>query len=54
MYGKVHGADGIPSEIIEAGGNKLIHSLHTIIRTVWNDSEIPQDWKDMQLAPMFK
>jgi len=52
--GKSPGADGLHPEIIRRGGNRLAEVLHDIITEAWNQSEVPQDWKDALLINIFK
>jgi len=52
--GKSPGADGLHSEIIRRGRNRLAEVLHDIITEAWNQSEVPQDWKDALLITIFK
>ena len=38
---KAAGTDGIHSELIEYGGNKLLSRMHDLVRQVWKEERIP-------------
>ena len=44
----------IPTEAWELGRLKLQERLHDMIITIWNEEQIPQDWKDANIVPIFK
>ena len=44
----------IPAEVWELGRLKLQERLHDMIITIWNEEQIPQDWKDANIVPIFK
>jgi hypothetical protein len=37
--------DQIPAELIKAGGETLYSEIHKLICSVWNEEELPQQWK---------
>ena len=41
---KSTGPDGIPAELIKAGGNQVIEEVHRICEDIWNTGRWPQDW----------
>jgi hypothetical protein len=43
---KAPGHNQIPGEIFKHGGVKLEKTLHALICKVWENCEVPQDWKD--------
>lgn len=42
---KAPGADGIPAELIKQGGAALHHAIHEIVVHVWEQEEMPEDWR---------
>jgi hypothetical protein len=39
---KSPGTDQIPAELIKAGGETLCSEIHQLIRSIWNEKELPQ------------
>jgi hypothetical protein len=39
-------SDGIPAELIQAGGDILRSKIHKLINSIWNKEELPDQWKD--------
>ena len=39
------GIDQIPAEVTEAGGRKIRYEIHKLIISVWNNEELPEEWK---------
>ncbi|XP_071941032.1 uncharacterized protein [Antedon mediterranea] len=52
--GKAPGDDGIPTEIIKAGGLTLIHHLHELISLCWSLGKLPQDFKNASIVTLYK
>jgi hypothetical protein len=52
--GKAPGSDGIPAEIYKHGGDALLHRLHALFKVVWQDEEVPQEFKDAAIVPIYK
>uniref|UniRef100_A0A1I8NJJ8 Uncharacterized protein n=1 Tax=Musca domestica TaxID=7370 RepID=A0A1I8NJJ8_MUSDO len=48
---KAAGADGLPAELFKTGGQKLIRSMHQLIRTIWLKECMPNDWNLSILCP---
>ena len=44
-WGKAPGICGIHAELLTAGGNAALVSLHAVLCCVWNTGIIPTDWK---------
>ena len=42
---KAAGPDHIPPEAIEADMTTLVDILHTLFTKIWNEEDIPGDWK---------
>jgi hypothetical protein len=43
---KSPGADQIPAERIQAGGETLHSEIHKLIKLIWNKEELPHQWKE--------
>ena len=42
---KAAGADGVSAEMLKAGGNVITKTPTEIFREIWEQEEIPVDWK---------
>ena len=51
---KAPGSDGIPGEIFRHGGINLAKKLTKLIREIWNQECVPQDFKDANICRLFK
>jgi hypothetical protein len=51
---KSPGTDQIPAELIQAAGNTLRSEIHKLINCVWNKEELPEQWKESIIVPMYK
>jgi hypothetical protein len=51
---KSPGSDGIPAELIQAGGEILRSKSHKLIKSIWNKEELPDQWKDSIIVPVHK
>jgi len=51
---KVPGIDQILAEQIEAGGNTLHSEIHKCINSIWYKKELPQQWKESIIVPIYK
>ncbi|CAF4488350.1 unnamed protein product, partial [Rotaria sp. Silwood2] len=52
--GKAAGHDGLPADVIKAGGRTLARRLHQIFVDVWEDEEAIDDWSTAILIRLFK
>jgi hypothetical protein len=48
------GADHIPAELIQAGGETLHSEIHKLIKLIWNKEELPHQWKESIVMPIHK
>jgi hypothetical protein len=50
------GSGQIPAELIQAlGGGGTLHSeIHKLIMLVWNNEELPNQWKESYVVPIHK
>lgn len=53
-YNKAPGIDAIPQELLKTGGGSLLKELHSLIIKIWNKEELPQDWHEAVVIPIFK
>jgi len=44
----------ILAELIQAGGNILRSEIHKHINSAWNEEELPQQWKESIIGPIYK
>jgi hypothetical protein len=51
---KSPGIDQILTELIQAGGNTLHSETHKLINSIWNKEELPQQWKESIIVPIYK
>jgi hypothetical protein len=49
---KSPGSDQIPAELIQAGGETLLSLIHKLINSVWNEEQLPDEWKESIIAPI--
>jgi hypothetical protein len=42
---KSPGVDEIPAELIKAGGSTICCEIHKLINSIWNEGELPEQWK---------
>jgi hypothetical protein len=46
--------DQIPTELIKAGGETLYSEIHRFICSIWNKRELPQQWMESIIVPIYK
>ena len=46
-------ASQIPAEMIEAGGRTVCSEIDKLIDSVWNEEEIPWQWKELVIVPIY-
>jgi hypothetical protein len=51
---KSSGIDQIPSELIKARGRTISSQIHKLINSVWNKKELPVEWKEPIIVPIYK
>jgi hypothetical protein len=51
---KSPGADHIPAELIEAGGETLHSEIHKLIKLISNKEELLHQWKGSTVIPIHK
>ena len=53
-WGIASGICGIHAELLKAGGNAVLVSLHAVLCSSWNTGIIPTDWKRGLVVPLWK
>jgi hypothetical protein len=53
MY-KSPGIDQISTELIKVGGSKICSEIHKLIIAIWNNEELPDQWKESVVVPIYK
>ena len=51
---KLPGTDQIPAELITAGSRNTFFEIHKRIISVWNKEELPEEWKESIIVPIYK
>jgi hypothetical protein len=51
---KSPGTDNILAELIKAGGKILYSEIHRLICCIWKKEELPQQWKESIIVPIYK
>jgi hypothetical protein len=51
---KFPGTDQIPAELIKAEGETLYSEINRLICSIWNKEELPQQWKESVIVPIYK
>jgi hypothetical protein len=51
---KSHSTDHIPVELTKAGDETLCSGIHRRICIIWNKEELPQQWKESIIVPLYK
>ena len=51
---KSPGIDQIPAELIKAGGRTICYKIPTLIISIRNKEELPEEWKESIILPIYK
>ena len=51
---KAAGKDGIGAELIKMGPEKLASCLHRMIVRIWEVEQLPEEWKEGVISPIYK
>jgi hypothetical protein len=46
--------DQISAKLIKAGGETVCSETHKLICSIWNMEELPQQWKESIIVPIYK
>jgi hypothetical protein len=47
------GTDQIPAKLIKTGGETLYSKINRLICSMWNKEELPQQWKESVIVPIY-
>ncbi|XDV29016.1 hypothetical protein PO909_032197 [Leuciscus waleckii] len=47
--GKAEGPDGIPAEVLKADTETSTNMLHHLMKTIWEEENVPSDWRGIML-----
>ena len=48
------GTDGIHPELVKYRGNKLLNRMYKLVRQIWEEKRIPQEWKETIIVAIHK
>jgi hypothetical protein len=51
---KAAGSDNVSPELLEHGGKTLRQKLLKLILIIWNNEELPQQWNEGIICPVYK
>jgi len=51
---KATGTDGVHLELIKYRGNKLLNRIYELVRQIWEEERIPEEWKEAIIVPIYK
>ena len=51
---KSPGIDQIPTRLMKAEGRTIRHEIHKLIISIWNKKELPEEWKESIIVPIYK
>jgi hypothetical protein len=51
---KAPGSDQFPAELIQARGETLRYEIYKLIMLIWNEEELPHQWKESIVIPIHK
>ena len=46
--------DQISAEMIKAAGRTIRCAIHKLIISIWNKEELPEEWKELIIVPIYK
>ena len=52
--GKAAGCSGVSADMIKVLEESGVDTLVDIIGTVWEEEEMPEDWKQSEIVPIYK
>jgi hypothetical protein len=51
---KAAGSENIPPELLQHGGRTLKQKLYKLILMIWNNEQLPQQWDEGIICPVYK
>ncbi|PFX12093.1 RNA-directed DNA polymerase from mobile element jockey [Stylophora pistillata] len=52
--GKAPDKDGIPAEIYKAAGPVTLNAFHSLLCSIWEEEDIPQEFRDATIISLYK
>eukprot|EP00921_Rhytidocystis_pertsovi_P026473 GHVQ01042707.1.p1 GENE.GHVQ01042707.1~~GHVQ01042707.1.p1 ORF type:complete len:357 (+),score=36.41 GHVQ01042707.1:540-1610(+) len=52
--GQAAGPDNLPAEFLKKGGAPVERELTSLIQTIWEQEQVPQDWRNGVVIPILK
>ena len=50
---KSPGGDQTLAKLIKSRGRKILCEIHKLINSVWNKEELPEQWKELIIVPIY-
>jgi hypothetical protein len=51
---KAAGTDGIHPILTKYRGNKPLKRIYKLVRQIWEEERIPEEWKETIIVPIYK
>ena len=51
--GKAASSDAITAEVYKKGGEAILKQLTSLFETIWNQQELPQEFRDATIAHIY-
>jgi hypothetical protein len=51
---KSPGTDQIPAKVIKFGFRTIHSEIHKLITSIWIKEELPEEWKESIIVPIYK
>jgi hypothetical protein len=51
---KAPGEDSLTTELIKNGGKSLLEKIHKLIKKIWEEEQMPTQWKIGLIYPLHK
>ena len=52
--GKAAGSSGLPIDLIKHLGESGVDMMHEILKRVWEEEQMPEEWKKSEIVPIYK
>ena len=52
--GKAAGCSGLPIDLIKHLGESGVDMMHEILKRVWEEEEMPEEWKKREILAIYK
>ena len=52
--GKAAGCSGLPIDLIKHLGESGVDMTHEILKRVWEEEQMPEEWKKSEIVPIYK